>query len=105
MNKIYLLPGNLVVASEPTLISTILGSCVAVALYDASAKIGGLNHYLLAQVPKDEKPNARYAEYALPKLLEEMLKLGAKKSLSKLRSMAVAQFSVEFLLAMVSEKM
>ncbi len=75
--KIFLLPGQIAVAEEETLISTLLGSCVAVCLHDPLTKIGGLNHYLLAEVTKDEVPSSRYGIFAIPQLIKEMEKKGA----------------------------
>ena len=40
-------PGYILVSKEPAVISTVLGSCVSVALYDKYQKIGGMNHYKL----------------------------------------------------------
>jgi two-component system chemotaxis response regulator CheB len=77
--KIFLLPGKLDCAGEETLITTLLGSCVAVALHDPLTKIGGLNHYLLPEVIKGETPSPRYGIIAIPELIEEMEKRGADR--------------------------
>jgi two-component system chemotaxis response regulator CheB len=79
MNKIYLYPGKLAAEKIETEITTLLGSCVAVALYDPVTKVGGLNHYLLPNVVSTESPNPRYGSIAIPELLHEMEKLGALK--------------------------
>jgi chemotaxis protein CheD len=47
LRKHTLFPGQLVISYVPTLISTVLGSCVAVCLWDKSIHVGGMNHYLL----------------------------------------------------------
>lgn len=77
MNKHYLFPGKLAAFKEETQISTLLGSCVAVALHDPVAKVGGLNHYLLAEPGPNDVPNPRYGSAAIEMLIEEMLRLGA----------------------------
>jgi two-component system, chemotaxis family, protein-glutamate methylesterase/glutaminase len=76
-NKIFLMPGKLVVAESETLISTLLGSCVAVCLHDPLTKIGGMNHYLLPEVLGSEPPSPRYGVFAIPELIREMDKKGA----------------------------
>ena len=43
----FLYPGQVFVTREPIVISTILGSCAAVCLWDRHKKAGGMNHYLL----------------------------------------------------------
>lgn len=80
MKKVYLLPGHLHACAEPTEITTILGSCVAVALHDPDARVGGLNHYLLTAPAGEEQPSGRYASFAIPKLVEDLQHLGARKS-------------------------
>ncbi|GMA99737.1 chemotaxis protein CheD [Pelosinus sp. IPA-1] len=65
-----------------SLISYGLGSCVGIALYDPVSKIGGLAHIMLpdsTQARSAENP-AKFANTALPLMLDEMIKLGAVKS-------------------------
>lgn len=55
-----------------------LGSCVAIALHDALARVGGLAHVLLPQVIGQGEPNrAKFASTAVPLLIEDMRALGA----------------------------
>src|SRR5205814_10110548 len=61
----YLQPGQLHVSAEPTVISTVLGSCVAVCLWDAERSIGGANHYLLPDGAPNAKAPLRYAASAV----------------------------------------
>lgn len=70
------------IASHPNnLISYGLGSCVGIALYDSITKIGGLAHIMLpdsTQARNVENP-AKFADTAIPLLLNDMLKAGAQK--------------------------
>ena len=70
--SVYLHPGQIYAASHAALVSTVLGSCVAVCLWDPIARIGGMNHFLL---PTGKGP--RYANEAMPQLIEEMTSRGA----------------------------
>lgn len=79
MNTHYLFPGKLAAFKEETVISTLLGSCVAVALHDPVAKVGGLNHYLLPEGAPEERENTRYGICAIPLLIEECIRLGAQR--------------------------
>ncbi len=83
------------VAEAPQQLVTIgLGSCVGIALYDASNKIGGMIHIMLPENKKGLKP-AKYADTGLPLLVEKMEESGARKS--KLRAKiagGAAMFSV-----------
>jgi len=73
---VYLPPGLLYAAAAPCVISTVLGSCVAVCLWSARLRAGGMNHYLL---PRSVGPEAspRYGETALELLLARLQQLGA----------------------------
>lgn len=77
MKKHYLYPGMVYAAKEETEISTLLGSCVAIALFDKTSGIGGLNHFLLPEVLSSESLSPRYGSVAIPQLISEMKKLGA----------------------------
>ncbi|HHV80731.1 TPA: chemotaxis protein CheD [bacterium] len=58
-----------------------LGSCVGVALYDSSKKMGGLAHILLPRPQVSDNSNpTKFASTGIPFLLEEMIRLGASKS-------------------------
>lgn len=62
------------------LITQALGSCVAILLHDASARVGGLAHVLLpspALARPDGNP-AKFPQSAIPRLLELMLADGAQ---------------------------
>ena len=56
-----------------------LGSCVAIMLYDATSKVGGLAHVLLPSegLSRDASNRAKFPNTAVPLLLEEMKKHGA----------------------------
>ena len=62
-------------------ISTIgLGSCVAIAIYDKQTRVGGMAHVLLPSegLSRDKDNRAKFPASAVPLLLEEMKKLGAR---------------------------
>ena len=80
MNSHYLYPGKMAAFKEETIISTLLGSCVAVAIHDPTTKIGGLNHYLLPEGLPNEALNTRYGTFAIPALIDECVRLGANRS-------------------------
>lgn len=75
--KFYLLPGEFVVTVEVAEITTILGSCVSVALTDSRAKVTGICHYLLARINESPGSILRYGDQAIPILIDEMINLGA----------------------------
>jgi len=75
----YLHAGHLFVSGTPCRVSTILGSCVSVALFDPVAQVGGLNHFLLPQGPEHTAPSARFGMVAVPWLIEALLAAGAQR--------------------------
>jgi len=75
--KIFLLPGELVVKKKPTEIATLLGSCVAVCLFDTQQRFGGMNHFMLPKAPADAHNMAKYGDYATERLISLMELAGA----------------------------
>jgi chemotaxis protein CheD len=74
----YLHAGELIICGEPSIVSTILGSCVGVALYDARTGAGGLNHFLLPRSPGNGgESSPRFGDVAMRKLLDGMLARGS----------------------------
>jgi chemotaxis protein CheD len=69
-------------SEHPGVLTTLgLGSCVGVALYDNSKKIIGLAHVMLPSSlqARNNTNIAKFADTAIVKLLEDMIKLGARK--------------------------
>jgi len=60
-------------------LSTILGSCVAVCLFDEVAMIGGMNHFLLPGREDDGNENVKYGTYAMEMLINQLIKNGADR--------------------------
>ena len=74
--RAYLLPGQLHVSAEPCQIKTILGSCVAICLWDKRRSTGGMNHFLLPKSREGQPASLRFADEATRMLLERLLELG-----------------------------
>ena len=69
--------GDVHCARDPTMLTTILGSCVSVCLWDGARGVGGMNHFVLPY----ERPgmdNARSGPVAMRQLISGLLKLGAQ---------------------------
>lgn len=72
------------VSNGGAVLSTIgLGSCVAIALYDQATGIGGLAHVLLPNegMSRDRSNRAKFSSTAVPLLIEEMRRIGARGNL------------------------
>lgn len=76
---IFLHPSAMVVSTNPKWIITILGSCVAVCLFDRKRAIGGMNHFMLPYWNGDGLESPKYGNVAISQLFLKMLDHGAKK--------------------------
>ena len=68
----FLQPGYIYVTVKPTQISTVLGSSVAVCLYDRKRKIGGMNHFQYPQAVNRAEATARYGNVSTITLIRMM---------------------------------
>jgi chemotaxis protein CheD len=69
-------------AFSPDKIYTVgLGSCIGIVLYDKELKLGGMAHIMLpySRLFSDVCNPLKFADLAIPMLLEDMNKLGSKK--------------------------
>jgi chemotaxis protein CheD len=77
--------GGFEVSKSPEVLETLLGSCVAIMLYDMGKRVGGMAHIML---PETRDMNIRmpgkYANTAVPALITNMVVLGARPN--KLRA-------------------
>ncbi|KAF7600395.1 MAG: hypothetical protein CGU29_05945 [Candidatus Dactylopiibacterium carminicum] len=78
---VKIMPGEYYVTSRELVIVTVLGSCVSACIYDRTAGVGGMNHFML---PVDLDPyllagSARYGSYAMEILINQLLKAGARR--------------------------
>jgi chemotaxis protein CheD len=74
-------PGGWAVEFERP-ITTLLGSCVAVCLYDPKLRLAGMNHFLLpsrAKTTDDDSDVILAGDYSMEVLLNTMLNKGAAK--------------------------
>jgi chemotaxis protein CheD len=74
----FLYPGQVFATRDPIVISTILGSCAAVCLWDRHKRAGGMNHYLLPEGEAEGPNRLRYGNVANPELLRQVLALGCE---------------------------
>lgn len=71
--RIFVLPGEIAITKQPSVIATLLGSCVAVCLYNTQGRYGGMNHFMLP-TGTDKSMLGKYGDYSTEKLVESMLK-------------------------------
>lgn len=76
----FLYPAAMLVSKQPHLVNTILGSCVAVCLYDPINRFGGINHFMLPLWNGQGLASPKYGNIAIEKLVEKMVSLGSNRS-------------------------
>jgi len=75
--SIYLLPGEVCVSKEPKLVTTILGSCISVTMFDIRLKTAAICH---ARLPRGWRTGALdYVDNAVKYMVETLEALGTNK--------------------------
>jgi chemotaxis protein CheD len=89
---VKILPGEYYASADGMAITTLLGSCVSVCLYDRGSGVGGMNHFMLPQILQGSNAtrcadpaltgcssvcSARYGACAMRHLLQRLELLGA----------------------------
>jgi chemotaxis protein CheD len=78
-----LLPGEYYVTRQEMVLVTVLGSCVAACIRDRQSGVGGMNHFMLPDSGSERgtpaSESARYGAFAMEVLVNELLKLGARR--------------------------
>ncbi len=84
-----------VAAADEVLITRALGSCVGVCLYDGTAKVAGMSHIMLPDskpfAPVEGRQLYKFADTALPALVEKMEEKGALRGRMKAKIAGGAQ--------------
>jgi chemotaxis protein CheD len=76
-DSVKVLPGEYYVTQNDMMITTVLGSCIAACIWDPQVRVGGMNHFMLPDGGGDT--SGRYGSYAMELLINEMIKLGARR--------------------------
>ncbi|HEU0066182.1 MAG TPA: chemotaxis protein CheD [Sphingomonas sp.] len=84
MKRISIVQGEHAAIAQPDcVITTLLGSCIAVCLHDAVAHVGGMNHFLLGEPDHNHQVAQadlqRYGVHAMELLINAMMQRGAAR--------------------------
>lgn len=89
LKRVTIMQGETKVSDDPGIVlTTVLGSCISACLFDPVAKVGGLNHFLLAEPGSGEtdvRSLQRYGVYAMEVLINAMMAMGATRTNLKAR--------------------
>ncbi|MEM6524523.1 MAG: chemotaxis protein CheD [Bacteroidota bacterium] len=75
----FLLPSTLFASKTPYDVTTVLGSCVAVCLYDQKLQYGGINHFMLPVWKDEGLATPKYGNIAIPRLVDKMTDMGSDR--------------------------
>lgn len=77
--EVHLQPGEVYLASTPSILRTILGSCVGVTFWSPRLQLGALCLGVLPRCPRGARApeGYRYVDFAIRELLRQMENLGA----------------------------
>ncbi|MBN9481184.1 MAG: hypothetical protein J0I52_13160 [Bordetella sp.] len=79
--RVHVGQGEHYVSSDPNVVlTTVLGSCVALCLRDPVAGVGGMNHFLLPEGSNSgTDAGRRYGAYLMEVLINDVLKAGGRR--------------------------
>lgn len=90
-----ILPGEYYVTKQEELITTVLGSCISVCVYDLAKKVGGMNHFML---PKGSDGSLelsgepfRFGDIAMEQLINDVIKAGGDRFRLKFKAFGGGQ--------------
>jgi chemotaxis protein CheD len=79
MRAAYLHAGHVLVSRDPCRVTTVLGSCVAVGIWDPANGVGGINHFLLPHCPPTGPASPRFGDVALRALIDDVIAAGGHR--------------------------
>jgi chemotaxis protein CheD len=80
LHAAYLHAGHILVSRDPCRVTTVLGSCVAVGMWDPNSGIGGINHFLLPERLATGAVSPRFGNIAVRALIEGVIAAGARRA-------------------------
>lgn len=83
-------------ADRYAVLSTVLGSCVSVCLFDKVAGVGGMNHYLLPEGGSTGAGDVKYGANAMELLINGLLRKGATRQNIKAKIFGGARMTASF---------
>ncbi len=84
--RVFLKPGDLYISDIPTMVSTILGSCIALTIFNKRLKTGGICHAMLPRSPYAKELSAfRYVDSSIFYMLSKFETLGIRKDEMELK--------------------
>jgi chemotaxis protein CheD len=78
-----ILPGEYYVTQSSEIITTVLGSCISVCIFDLDKRVGGMNHFMLPGGNDNaidlNSYSFRYGDVAMERLINDVIKAGGAR--------------------------
>jgi len=78
LSDYFLLPGYVYMSKDSSLISTVVGSCVAVSLWDYKKESGGMAHFLYPMIKDKSQAVVLYGNVAISCMIKLLIGEGSK---------------------------
>lgn len=105
---VKILPGEYYTTNRDVVIVTVLGSCVSACIRDPILGLGGMNHFMLPHdnndAPAPVSSAARYGTYAMEVLINNLVKLGARRDRFEVKLFGGGQVMRGFTVTNVGER-
>jgi chemotaxis protein CheD len=83
-SALFLKPGEMVVSAEPLVVTTLLGSCVAVTMFSHRLRLGAICHALLPSCRREQscsqQESGKYVECAIAHMMAQLSHRGVLNS-------------------------
>jgi chemotaxis protein CheD len=98
---VWVSQGDFYVTQNPNeVITTVLGSCVAVCVRDPDLKIGGMNHFLLPKaadsIAQTVSNDLRYGSYSIERLINSIMSHGGRRDRLEIKIFGGAHMASDF---------
>ncbi|MCP4644244.1 MAG: chemotaxis protein CheD [bacterium] len=75
----YLEPGYIYFSRRAAAVRAVLGSCVAICIWDRALKFGGMNHFIWPSMQDPDNATPKYGNVATTALLRMMQEAGCRR--------------------------
>jgi chemotaxis protein CheD len=98
---VWVSQGDYYISQNPReVITTVLGSCIAVCVRDPDLKLGGMNHFLLPKGDESRGRNAtddlRYGSYSIERLINSIMAHGGRRDRLEIKIFGGATISSDY---------
>jgi chemotaxis protein CheD len=79
LEEYFLNPGYIYIPRRPTLISSVVGTCVVVCIWDRKREYGGMSHFLYPRTAERRQATPQYGNVAVQALVRLFVEEGSRK--------------------------